>query len=91
MIMEERNTETIRIGDKTYCVYCGKEAMSIGIYEDYNRYEYNYCNCEGAKLEIKMQKIKETLEQIKNKNIELFNQYKYENEILELKHKYNIA
>lgn len=44
-------TQVVAVGDKAFCSYCGKEALR---YETSFTSYYFYCDCENAKMEIKM-------------------------------------
>lgn len=51
------NTKVVKIGNKQYCAYCGKEACEESQYDCHGWEEQkNYsCDCEGAKLDLKHQ------------------------------------
>ena len=84
-----RNTKTEVIGNKYYCVYCGKIAKHDTDIEDYYIYHYHFCDCKGALLDIQKQEIDEKLKAIANDTNKILNNYRYEYELQELKIKYN--
>jgi hypothetical protein len=53
-----QNTKTLR----GYCLYCGKEAIRDAEYEEYQQFNYVYCDCASAKKEIELKNKIETLE-----------------------------
>ena len=44
------NTPTEYIGGKRYCSYCAKEAKYDYDYDEYDKIDYYWCECEGANL-----------------------------------------
>ena len=45
-----RDTKTLH----GYCLYCGKEAIRDSEYEEYQQFNYVYCDCASAKKEIEL-------------------------------------
>lgn len=84
------NTKTIQIGVNRYCVYCGEIAKEKIDFDEYYKYTYYFCNCEGAKLEIEKQKIEDKLKEYEKIGNKKLNKLKYEEELKWLKYKYQI-
>ena len=89
------NTKVIKIGfDKYYCVYCGTEAINEWEFSDRERYDYYHCYCDGAKAEkefnLKLEELKKEYTPRMKENKEAINKLKFDNELINLKNKYNI-
>lgn len=84
------NTKTIQIGENRYCAYCGEVAEEKIEFDEYHKYTYYFCNCEGAKLEIEKQKIEDRLKEYEKMASKKLNKLKYEAELKLLKYKYGI-
>ena len=55
----------IECGNRFYCPYCGKELKRKEDFEDYQIYNYYFCDCKDAKKEREiMRKIRELERQL---------------------------
>lgn len=88
--MRYYNTETEIIELSRYCIYCGKKAKTDFEFDDRIKYDYYFCDCEGAKLDIEKQKIDESLNEMIDKTKKILNELKYKRDVRVLKRKYNI-
>lgn len=88
-----KNTKVESIDGVKHCVYCGSVAMHEFEYEDhYYRYDYYFCDCEGALLDIQVKEMTEKLNNlIKDTNEKILNGHRYEYELKQLKNKYKIG
>jgi len=75
--------------NKKYCVYCGAIMQEDHTYEEYERLETTFCDCEGANLEVKSNELLSKMKQLKNNN-KVLDKLRYEAELKELKRKYCI-
>ena len=78
--MERYNTNTNKIVKKYYCIYCGKVTKHNYEFEEYDKYDYYFCDCEGVVLDVQKQKINQKLSMFKAIAKPVLSQYKYEAE-----------
>lgn len=89
-------TETRKIGNKTYCIYCAEPSKrdSDGSYHNNDYVEFDVCNCLGSKKAIS---IKQQIDQlwVDIEDLPRIHQYKldkmmFDIELAELRDKYNV-
>ena len=84
------DTEYVKIGTKKYCVYCGETPKHSFEYEGRDKWNYYYCDCEGANFDREMQILKRKLNQLKCDS-RYFDKLRYEHELEGLQYKYRYA
>lgn len=87
-----KQTQTELIGINHYCIYCGNKAIIDTEWDEYERSDTYFCNCELAKLE---QEISKQIQKIQFEyypklkvNEKMLNKLKFDKELEFIKRKY---
>ena len=93
--MDYVQTKHEEIFSEKICSYCGKTCRHEYEIEDYERYDYYFCDCEGAKTEIEIQRLRSKLQEFLKNGDKILNPRRYkaeaEKNLRDLKKKYRIV
>ena len=84
-----KESKTVGVGFKRYCTYCGKKAEEHFEIDNREQFDYYYCTCNKALLEINLREQIEILTcKLPTENYKIRKDLEYKNELKALKRKY---
>lgn len=85
--MKYYDTKHLKLNERI-CVYCGQVCQKASETEDGEKFNYYFCDCDGAKLDIQKQEIQEKLETKEKMMYQRLKDLEYEFELKKLKRRY---
>ena len=88
----KKSTSSEKIGNKHYCLYCANECSYEQGFQNRDKYDIYYCECEAAKIELEYNSECEILDE-KYSNIlfpceEKLKQLRFKQQIIELSYRF---